>query len=70
MRLSSQGAQPGTAMRSEAMPAVYFGITHWPRRCEIVALFAVRAAAEEMSSAALPAPTTTTSRPASCEASR
>ena len=57
-------------MRSEAMSAVYFGITHWPRRCGIVALFAVRAAAEEMSSAELPAPTTTTSRPASCEASR
>ncbi len=52
------------------MSAVYFGITHWPRRCGIVALFAVRAAAEEMSSAELPAPTTTTSRPASCEASR
>ena len=64
-RVTHHGVQPGKAVWSAALPSRYFGITHWPRRTEIVALRATFAASTEMSRAELPIPTTTTSRPAS-----
>jgi hypothetical protein len=69
-RVTHHGVQPGNAVWSAARPSRYFGITHCPRRTEMVALRATFAASTEMSSAELPMPTTTTSRPVNCPALR
>ena len=63
--VTHQGSQPGSAVWSLGMPRKNLRSTHSVRRTDQVVVRARKDDSTAMSMAELPAPTTTTSRPAS-----